>query len=262
MTLNGVGQLPEDDNQGHEPNVGEAHHLLSVITNGQELSQSAILYEDSMQFQGSFELVNNGDSGYFIGYIGASANLQGAISYTVDSIMITDFALSLFETDIRDAFTNTPIALNGNIATNVVLTIGEHEGHTCVAFTLDERSIVYLYFEDAPNNEENIEQLPAETIFTITIGSEILNFEDFIWMDGGYMGMFEQNSSDLAVDGVITATITTNLEGKFELVDGTTFSLTPNTAQVIDIQGMEGMYAIAYDNQTYFFAFVFADTDM
>lgn len=269
IVIDGVGQLPTDDggNEGINPGQGTTQTMLNVQANGMTLSQSIVINSTPVSYVGSFGVYSDdGETGYFIGYIGASAYIEGSTTYTVDLIELTEFAVNFFEGYwVTDVFNNNAtITMTNHMATNVALTIGTHKGHNCVAFTLDDSSIVYLYMEDDPNssNGEDAVELPVDTVFTITIGTETLDFTDFVWSDGGYIGMFEQNSSELAVDGVITATLTTNLEGEFELADGTTFSVTPNTSTVINIQGMEGMYAIAYDNQTYYFAFMFADTDM
>ena len=260
IVIDGVGELPGGGNDEEVvPTPGATQTLFTVVANEKTFVEYAAFGENSLIYSGAFEVVANEDSGYFVTYIGANALVQGATTYTVSMIQLSEFFVSFFEqTIVEDAFTNTTITLDQQyMATNVELSINTHNGHPCVGFTLDDSSTVYLYFEDMPYNGP--EELPEDTIFTITIGSETLTFEDFMWDEGGYIAMLTQNASELVQNNVITATLTTNLDGEFELADETTFSVTPNVPTEISIIAMQGMYAIAYDNQTYFFAFMFAD---
>ncbi len=108
------------------------------------------------------------------------------------------------------------------------------------------------------------EELPLDTEFIITIGSETLMFDELLCYDTEYIGEFAQHASELIneEDMAISATITTNLEGEFGTM-GNIYEITPNEEMEITIQPYEEygdlIYVLVY-NEQFYFIFTFADS--
>ncbi len=199
MTFNRVyilvdgAKLPagDDGEEGYpDDGYGTMENILHVTANGRTLTQAIKIGSMPISYEGSFDVVSNGDSGYFVGYIGSSAFVEGITTYTIDLIQITEFASQFYETLwITDQFnSNSPITLTNNQAIGVKLTVGIHNGHNCVAFTLDDSSIVYLYMEDASNGEnsgsgspvvDEILSLPEDVTISVTVNNVTKAEKDF-----------------------------------------------------------------------------------
>lgn len=231
-------KLPADDG-GEEGYPGDGYgtteEILHVVANGRTLTQAIKIGSMPISYEGSFEVVSNGDSGYFVGYIGSTAFVEGQTTYTIDMIQITEFASEFYETVwITDQFnSNSPITLTNNQATGVILTVGMHNGHNCVAFTLDDSSIVYLYMEDVPSGEnpddpnnggsggEELE--PSQTLeVSVTIGMDEYITTDFQYdqdMKCYYIciGKDYENSETLKINSLIVKGANAGYDAMVEL---------------------------------------------
>lgn len=103
------------------------------------------------------------------------------------------------------------------------------------------------------------EGLPADTEFTVVIGDETIEFENFVWEEGAYILTSEQSSLEIQDENEeISVFITTNLSGTFESVNGSIYDITTNEEMEIKLQSEDGMWGFLYNN-TIFFIFSFND---
>ncbi len=251
-----------------QPADADVYYLFKVTEGDEELSEGFRMVGEDIVLVGDFaadmeELV-------FEGYLGNVDYDGTSETFILDSIAVTDFAVSMIEADTivdkfnSDAVVGSIVPGSVNTFTNLEFKVGSYKETPCISFGFGE-CVIYLYLTVDPNADnpslgEGL--LPEETTLTITIGSVTKTFADMEFntdFNAYTVDFTSLNASDLVENDVIPATITTDLTEEFESAStGTVYDITQNIDSEITIECADGLYFIVYDGEV-FILFMFGD---